>query len=82
MSNRMVQISKEFLLQYFADGKTRMPSDFDWDILGETNDFCFFGQPPNWNRTPFFLALGELVKEGRIEHRITKRGYHKYKIKS
>lgn len=79
MKDRLIEPAKKFMLEYMSDGKTRKPSDFDWDILGES-DFYVIGMP-RWNATPFFYALGELVEEGKIIHKTKKDGIQTYKIK-
>lgn len=79
MKNRLIEPAKKFMIEYMSDGKTRKPSDFDWDILGDS-EFYVMGIP-RWNATPFFYALGELVEEGIVKHKTLKDGTHTYKIK-
>jgi hypothetical protein len=79
MEQRLINAAKVFMIEYMSDGKTRVPSDFDWDILGDS-EFMVFGLP-RWNATPFFYALGELVEEGKVIHKELKDGTQTYKIK-
>lgn len=79
MEQRLINAAKVFMLEYMSDGKTRIPSDFDWDILGDS-EMMVFGMP-RWNATPFFYALGELVDEGKIIHKERRDGIQTYKIK-
>jgi hypothetical protein len=78
MTKELINAAKVFMLSYMSDGKTRVPSDFDWDILGDS-EIMVFGMP-RWNGTPFFYALGELVEEGKIIHEELKDGTQTYKI--
>ena len=78
--NRLIEPAKKFLLEYMSDGEIKTPSDFDWDILGQFDlDYMYTGIP-KWNLTPFFLALGELVKEGKVIHKELESGIQTYKI--
>jgi hypothetical protein len=78
MKRELIEAAKVFMMSYLSDGKTRKPSDFDWDILGDS-EFMVFGMP-RWNATPFFYALGELVEEGKVIHKELKNGDQTYKI--
>lgn len=78
MEQRLIDAAKVFMIEYMSDGKTRKPSDFDWDILG-SSEIMVFGMP-RWNATPFFYALGELVDEGKVIHKELKSGIQTYKI--
>jgi len=70
----MIDLAKNWLVDYFSDGETRQPSDFDEDFLGGLDVHGtvltqFTGYPLfSWDKTPFFEALGELVEEGNISH--------------
>jgi hypothetical protein len=78
--NRLIKPAKKFLLEYMSDGEIKTPSDFDWDILGKFDyDFILSGIP-QWNLTPFFVALGQLVEEGKVIHKELKDGTQTYKI--
>lgn len=78
--NRLIKPAKIFLLEYMSDGEIKTPSDFDWDILGQVDyDYMYTGIP-KWNLTPFFVALGELVKEGKVIHKELESGIQTYKI--
>jgi hypothetical protein len=79
MEQRLINAAKVFMIEYMSDGKTRKPSDFDWDILG-SSEIMVFGLP-RWNATPFFYALGELVDEGKVIHKELKSGIQTYKIR-
>ena len=74
---RLVSPAKEFLKIYFSDGKERMPSDFDEDIMGGMDISFMFGNP-KWNDTPFFLALAELVEEGVVKFKKLEDGRYVY----
>jgi hypothetical protein len=78
MEKRLIEPAKIFMMSYLSDGQTRKPSDFDWDILGDS-EIMIFGMP-RWNATPFFYALGELVEEGKVIHKELKDGTQTYKI--
>jgi hypothetical protein len=78
MEKKLIEAAKKFMMSYMSDGKTRKPSDFDWDILGDS-EIMVFGMP-RWNATPFFYALGELVEDGKVIHKELKDGTQTYKI--
>lgn len=78
MKRELIEAAKVFMLSYLSDGQTRVPSNFDLDILGDS-EIMVFGLP-RWNGTPFFYALGELVDEGKVIHEELKDGTQTYKI--
>ena len=74
------EAAKQFLLVYFSDGKERMPSDFDEEIIRGLD--ITFMNGPRWNNTPFFFALASLIDEGKIQYWQCNEGLHHYKLKS
>lgn len=86
--NRMIVLAQAWLLEYFSDGRTYKPSDFDEDFLGKvgatytdmSKGVVGFSEYA-WNRTPFFAALGDLVDSGKVIYWIDyDEGSHNYKI--
>lgn len=65
----MVNLAKKWLLEYLSDGEVKQPTDFDKDFLGKSVDpMLLVTGRPMWNDTPFFPALAQLIKEGKVIH--------------
>ncbi len=80
-SDKLHEAAKQFLLVYFSDGRERVPSDFDDEIIGGMDFDIFTLGKPRWNRTPFLKALGDLVDEGKIKYWMTEEdGFHHYQM--
>jgi len=76
---RMKQLTKKWLLEYFEDGEVRMPSDLDEDFFGAVDAIGVFSGDFMWNKTIFFHSLGDLVKEGNIKYWRNEEGDHCYR---
>ena len=62
-SERMVNLAKKWLLEYFGDGVARMPSEMEDDLAGQWSmNFV------PWRNTPFFPALALLIDEGLMAY--------------
>jgi len=66
MNDKCIALAKDFLREYFADGVARRPSEIEDDIVGSSR----------WNRTPFFLALSELIRSGEVKAWRDKDGWN------
>lgn len=62
-SERMVNLAKKWLLEYFSDGVARRPGDMEDDLAGQ----CSLTLLP-WRHTPFFPALALLIDEGAMTY--------------
>lgn len=60
-SERMVNLAKKWLLEYFGDGIARRPGDMEDDFTGQWS----MALGP-WRHTPFFPALALLIDEGAM----------------
>jgi len=79
--NRMIVLAKKCMLEYMSDYKVRMPSDFDEDFLGGVDITGTFGiTAMAWNKTPFYTALGELIKEDKIKWWLDGEGNYCYQF--
>jgi hypothetical protein len=74
------EAAKAFMLAYLSDGTRKQPSDFDRDIINSDGEVDFLFSEPNWNGTPFFYALGDLVKEGKVKFEKDEKGEYWYWI--
>jgi len=64
----MIKLAKKMVLEYFEDGEIKQPFDFDIDFLGTIDIRGIFNiQKLMWEETPFFYALGELIKQKKIK---------------
>lgn len=60
-SDRMVQLSKKYLMEYFSDGDIKKPGNLEDDFTGQWSI-----QLTPWKLCPFYPALALLVDEGHI----------------
>lgn len=80
IENKIKEAAKHFMLAYLSDGVRKQPSDFDRDIINDDGDIDFLFGEPNWNGTPFYYALGDLVKEDKIKFEKDDKGEYWYWI--
>lgn len=73
---RVVRMCKVLLIEYFADGEAKQPSDLEDELIGGCNYNALFMGDSQWLRSPFRPALGALVDEGHIRAWEDGEGWH------